>query len=42
LKDKFAEGPRTYMGIHSAGFPNLFTMPGAGGNFTRGCEPLVE
>ena len=43
LKDKFAEGPRTYMGIQSAGFPNLFTMPGAGaGNFTRGCEPLVE
>jgi cation diffusion facilitator CzcD-associated flavoprotein CzcO len=43
LKDKFAAGPRTYMGIQSAGFPNLFTMPGAGaGNFTRGCEPLVE
>ena len=43
LKDKFAEGPRTYMGIQSAGFPNLFMMPGAGaGNFTRGCEPLVE
>jgi cation diffusion facilitator CzcD-associated flavoprotein CzcO len=43
LKEKFAEGPRTYMGIQSAGFPNLFTMPGAGaGNFTRGCEPLVE
>src|SRR5919201_1519197 len=43
LKERFAEGPRTYMGIQSAGFPNLFTMPGAGaGNFTRGCEPLVE
>jgi cation diffusion facilitator CzcD-associated flavoprotein CzcO len=43
LKEKFAEGPRTYMGIQSAGFPNLFLMPGAGaGNFTRGCEPLVE
>jgi len=43
LKEKFAEGPRTYMGIQSAGFPNLFTMPGAGaGNFTRGAEPLVE
>jgi len=43
LKDKFAQGPRTYMGIQSAGFPNLFTMPGAGaGNFTRGAEPLVE
>ena len=43
LQEKFAEGPRTYMGIQSAGFPNLFLMPGAGaGNFTRGCEPLVE
>lgn len=43
LKDKYADGPRNYMGIQSAGFPNLFTMPGAGaGNFTRGCEPLVE
>ena len=43
IKDKYAEGPRTYMGLQTAGFPNLFTMPGAGaGNFTRGCEPLVE
>ena len=43
IKDKFAEGPRTYMGLQSPGFPNLFIMPGAGaGNFTRGCEPLVE
>jgi len=43
LQEKFAEGPRTYLGLQSAGFPNLFTMPGAGaGNFTRGCEPLVE
>ena len=43
LKDKYAAGPRTYMGIQSAGFPNLFIMPGAGaGNFVRGCEPLVE
>jgi cation diffusion facilitator CzcD-associated flavoprotein CzcO len=43
IKDKFAQGPRTFMGLQSAGFPNLFIMPGAGaGNFTRGCEPLVE
>ena len=43
IKDKYADGPRNFMGIQSAGFPNLFTMPGAGaGNFTRGCEPLVE
>lgn len=26
LKDKFATGPRTYMGLQSAGFPNLFTI----------------
>ena len=43
IKDKFAEGRRAYMGLQSLGFPNLFIMPGAGaGNFTRGCEPLVE
>ena len=43
IKDKFAGGPCTYMGIQSPGFPNLFIMPGAGaGNFVRGCEPLVE
>ena len=43
IKDKYAGGPRTFLGIQSAGFPNLFIMPGAGaGNFTRGCEPLVE
>jgi len=43
IKDKYAEGPRNYMGLLSAGFPNLFIMPGAGaGNFTRGCEPVVE
>ena len=43
LKDKFAQGPRTYMGISSAGFPNLFTVNSASvGNFVRACEPLVE
>ena len=43
IKNKYAEGPRNYMGLLSAGFPNLFIMPGAGaGNFTRGCEPVVE
>ena len=37
IKDKYAGGPRTFLGIQSAGFPNLFIMPGAGaGNFTRG------
>jgi cation diffusion facilitator CzcD-associated flavoprotein CzcO len=43
LKDKFANGPRTYMGISSAGFPNLFTINAASvGNFVRAAEPLVE
>ena len=43
LKDKFAKGPRTYMGIQSAGFPNMFTINAASvGNFVRAAEPLVE
>jgi cation diffusion facilitator CzcD-associated flavoprotein CzcO len=43
LKAKFSEGPRTYMGIQSAGFPNLFTINSASvGNFVRAAEPLVE
>ena len=43
LKEKFAGGPRTYMGIQSVGFPNLFTINAASvGNFVRAAEPLVE
>ncbi len=43
LKDKFADGPRTYMGIQCVGFPNLFTINAASvGNFVRAAEPLVE
>ena len=43
LKEKFTEGPRTYMGIQSVGFPNLFTINAASvGNFVRAAEPLVE
>ena len=43
LKEKFAGGPRTYMGIQSAGFPNLFTVNAASvGNFVRAAEPLVD
>jgi cyclohexanone monooxygenase len=30
LKDKWAAGPRTYLGISTAGFPNLFTITGPG------------
>jgi cation diffusion facilitator CzcD-associated flavoprotein CzcO len=28
LKDKWAQGPRTYLGLQIAGFPNLFTLVG--------------
>ncbi|WP_441252214.1 flavin-containing monooxygenase [Tardiphaga sp. 71_E8_N1_1] len=30
LNDKWAEGPRTYLGLMSAGFPNLFIVTGPG------------
>ena len=30
LKDKWAEGPRAYLGVASAGFPNLFIVTGPG------------
>ena len=30
LREKWAAGPRTYLGLASAGFPNLFTITGPG------------
>ena len=30
LRDKWADGPRSYLGLMSAGFPNLFTVTGPG------------
>ena len=30
LADSWAEGPRTYLGLSTAGFPNLFTITGPG------------
>jgi cyclohexanone monooxygenase len=30
LKDKWADGPRAYLGLQSEGFPNLFTVTGPG------------
>jgi cation diffusion facilitator CzcD-associated flavoprotein CzcO len=30
LKDKWADGPTTYLGLQIAGFPNLFTITGPG------------
>ena len=43
LQEKFSAGPRTFMGIQSVGFPNMFTVNAASvGNFVRAAEPLVE
>ena len=30
LKEKWREGPKTYLGLGIAGFPNLFTITGPG------------
>src|SRR5262249_37747223 len=30
LREQWAEGPRTYLGLAMAGFPNLFTITGPG------------
>ena len=30
LKDKWAEGPKTYLGVQVAGFPNMFMITGPG------------
>jgi cyclohexanone monooxygenase len=30
LREKWAAGPRTYLGLMTAGFPNLFTITGPG------------
>ena len=30
LQDKWAEGPKTYLGLETAGFPNLFIITGPG------------
>jgi cation diffusion facilitator CzcD-associated flavoprotein CzcO len=30
LRDKWADGPRSYLGLQVAGFPNLFTITGPG------------
>ena len=30
LRDKWLDGPRTYLGLMTAGFPNLFTITGPG------------
>ena len=47
LKDKWAKGPRTFLGLMSAGFPNLFIVTGPGSpsvlvNMIVGIEQHVE
>lgn len=47
LKEKWADGPRTYLGVMTAGFPNLFTITGPGSpsvlsNMTVSIEQHVE
>ena len=47
LKDKWAQGPQTYLGVQSAGFPNFFIMvgPHSGATFCnipRCIEEIVE
>jgi cation diffusion facilitator CzcD-associated flavoprotein CzcO len=42
LTDKWAEGPRTYLGIGVEGFPNLFTLTGPGSpNILSGVVPVA-
>ncbi|GAC1608377.1 MAG: NAD(P)/FAD-dependent oxidoreductase [Ramlibacter sp.] len=47
LRDKWADGPRTYLGLMTRGFPNLFIVTGAGSpsvlvNMIVGIEHHVE
>ena len=47
LADKWVDGPLTYLGLQSAGFPNLVTLSGPQGgsvatNFPRGIEEAVD
>ena len=47
LKEKWAAGPRTYLGLQAAGFPNLFTLIGPHSaalfcNMTRCIEQNVD
>ncbi len=39
LKDRWAEGPRTYLGVASRGFPNMFMITGPGSPSVLGNMP---
>jgi hypothetical protein len=45
LRDTWADGPHTYLGMQIPGFPNFFTVGGphlAAGNFPRATEMQVD
>jgi cyclohexanone monooxygenase len=47
LKDAWSEGPKTYLGLTTVGFPNLFAITGPGspsviGNVITNCEYHVD
>lgn len=47
LRDKWHDGPLTYLGLQTSGFPNLITLAGPQGgsvstNFPRGIEEAVD
>ena len=47
LFDKWRDGPMTYLGVQTAGFPNLITLAGpqsasVGTNFPRSIEDMVD
>lgn len=47
LRDKWRDGPTTYLGLATSGFPNMFMMTGPGspnvlGNMTTGLEQHFE
>ncbi len=45
LRDKWADGPKTFLGLMVAGFPNLIMLAGpqiAATNFPRAIEPAVD
>ncbi|MSP43203.1 MAG: NAD(P)/FAD-dependent oxidoreductase [Alphaproteobacteria bacterium] len=45
LKDKWAEGPKTFLGLQTSGFPNFFMLFGpqvAFSNYTRGAEQNAD
>ena len=47
LRAKWFDGPQTYLGLQTRGFPNLFTLAGpqsasVGTNFPRGIEDAVD